>query len=110
MVKFHILLIILLVIFPFSIQGELVYNFEDKKCQLISLNGQNYINIKNVKTNKKYVKVTTSPSSNIHTATAAILFFKEKTDKREEALLFADNKVGDNDLFIYKEFSMILFI
>jgi hypothetical protein len=101
MVKFHIFLIILLVICPFSIQDEFEYKYEEKKGQFINMNGQNYINIVKVKTNKKYIKVTTSPNSNLVTAT--ILFFKKKTDKREDALLFADNKVGDNDLFIYKE-------
>ena len=102
MVKFNIFLILFYLLIAFSFQEEIVYNYQNEKERFISLDGQNYILINNVKLNKKYLKIVTNPKYDVAN-TATILFFNKKTDKREEALLYGDDKMADNFLYISKE-------
>ena len=102
MVKFNIILILFYLLTAFSFQKELEYDYEDGKGKIFALDGQNFVTIKNINLSKKYLKIITMPKYDISN-TATILFFKKKTDKREEALLFGDDKIGDNFLFISKD-------
>jgi len=102
MVKINIILIIFYLLTTFSIQKDVDFDYEDDKGKIFALDGQNFVYIKNIKLKKKYLKITTLPKYDI-TNTATILFFKKKTTNREEALLFGDDKIGDNFLFIPKD-------
>jgi hypothetical protein len=102
MVKFNIILILFYLLTAFSFQKEFEYDYEDGKGKIFALDGQNFVTIKNINLSKKYLKIITMPKYDISN-TATILFFKKKTDKREEALLFGDDKIGDNFLFISKD-------
>ena len=102
MVKFNIFLILFYLLIAFSFQDDIEYNYQNEKERFISLDGQNYILINNVKLTKKYLKIITNPKYDVAN-TATILFFNKKTNKREEALLYGDDKMADNFLYIPKD-------
>lgn len=102
MVKYNIFLILFYLITVKSYQIDVKYNYQTQKENFFSLEGQKYILIENVKLTKKYLKIFTNPKYDFAN-TATILFYNKETDKREDALLLGDDRMGDNYLYISKD-------